>query len=94
MTTVPVLTLSDFSQPFTVETDASSFGTGVVLTQDNHPIAYFNQILGQEARQKSIYEKVLMTIVLAVLKWRHYILGYRFMIKTNQQSLKFLMEQR
>lgn len=35
-----------------------------------------------------------MAIVLSVLKWRHYFLGRHFTIKTDEQSLKFLMEQR
>lgn len=35
-----------------------------------------------------------MVIVLAIVKWRHYLLGRRFVIKTDQQSLKFIMEQR
>lgn len=33
-----------------------------------------------------------MTIMLVVLKWRHYLLARRFLIKTDQESLKFLME--
>jgi len=33
-----VLVLPNFSQSFVLETDASSIGIGVVLTQNNHPI--------------------------------------------------------
>ena len=36
----PVLALPNFSLPFTIETDASAKGFGVVLQQQGHPIAY------------------------------------------------------
>ena len=58
MVTLPVLALHDFKLPFKVETDASGFDLGAVLSQNKRPIAYFSQKLSETAREKSVYERV------------------------------------
>lgn len=94
MVEVPVLVLPNFAQPFIVETDASGEGVGAVLMQNHQPIAYFSQALGARARAASVYERELMAMVLAIQKWRPYLLGRRFIVRTDQKSLRYLLDQR
>lgn len=35
-----------------------------------------------------------MVVVVAMQKWRHYVLGRKFTITSDQKILKFLLEQR
>nr|KAJ0193529.1 hypothetical protein LSAT_V11C800408980 [Lactuca sativa] len=94
LVTAPVLALPDFSVPFVVECDASGRGIGAVLMQRNKPIAYFSRALSDQNLSKSAYEREIMALVLAVQHWRSYLLGTKFVVYTDQKSLKFLLQQR
>jgi hypothetical protein len=92
--TAPVLALPDFTQEFTVETDASDKGIGVVLMQKGHPIAYLSKALSKKAQTLSTYEKECLAIILAVDKWKAYLQHQMFTIATDQRSLIHLGEQK
>ncbi|XP_042032481.1 uncharacterized protein LOC121779227 [Salvia splendens] len=93
MSSAPVLRLPDFARTFYLETDASDFGIGAVLLQDGHPLAFFSKKLGPKRRVSSTYHKELYAIVEAVQKWRQYLLGREFVIRSDQKSLKELLQQ-
>ena len=93
MVNPPVLTLPDFSKPFVVETDASNTRIGAVLMQEGHPLAYISKALSPKHQGLLVYEKELFVIVYAVTKWHHYLHGRHFNIKTDHQSLKYLLQQ-
>lgn len=88
MTSAPVLRLPDFSNLFVVETDTSGYGIGAVLLQENHPLVFFSKKLGPHRQVTSTYHKELYAIVEAVQKWRQYLLGCEFVIRTVRRVRK------
>ncbi|GJX02508.1 transposon ty3-I gag-pol polyprotein [Tanacetum coccineum] len=93
ISTTPVLSLPDFEKIFIIETDSADEDIEAVLLQEGHPICYFSRRLGPRMKATVTYEKELFAIVEAVFKWRHYLLGRRFVIRTDHKSLKELMQQ-
>ena len=94
LSSAPVLQMPDFSKTFTIETDASDIGIGVVLTQQGHPIAYLSKALGPRARAMSTYEKECLAILLAVDKWKSYLQHKEFIIASDHRSLTHLREHK
>ena len=51
---VPVLARPNFSLPFTLQTDASDFALGILLSQEHedgeHPVVYASRVLTQERK--------------------------------------------
>lgn len=88
VTTPLVLKLPHFYSPFTIKCDASRKSIGAALMQTGHPLAYLSKALKGTELLMLTYEKELLTLVTTVIKWCQ-----SFVVKTNQQALKFLLEQ-
>ena len=79
-TSAPILLMPDFDKPFRLETDASDYDYGAILSQqseDGHwlPIAYMSKQMLPAERNYVIYDKELLAIIAALQTWRHYLEG-------------------
>jgi hypothetical protein len=94
MSTCPVLALPDFGQPFTLECDSSEEGIGVVLMQYRYPLAYESQNLRCPELLYTIYNKEMLVIMHALAKFMQYLVGARFVVRSDHNSLKCFLEHK
>ncbi|KAL7297476.1 hypothetical protein TKK_0009845 [Trichogramma kaykai] len=94
LTEAPVLARPDPDKTFTLQTDASNYALGAVLTQEfdgeEHRIAYASRALTKQERNYTVTEKECLAVLWAMEKYRGYILGTNFKVITDHASLKWL----
>ena len=100
LTSAPVLVMFDPNKQVTIETDASDYAIGGVLSQPDdkgklRPIAYFSEKLGGPELNYPIYDKEFMAIYTALSKqhWRHYCEGSKFPVNilTDHKNITYFM---
>ena len=89
-----MLALLDFRESFELHCDGSSEGIGVVLMYNKHLITYESRKLRGLERSFNIYDKEMLAIMHALAKFKQYLVGSKFSIKTNHNSLKHFLGQR
>jgi hypothetical protein len=88
MSTCLVLAQPDFSQDFTVECDVSGEGIGAVLMQNRHPIVYERRKLRGPELLYTIYDKETLAIMHGLAKFMQYLVGEKFVVRIDHNSLK------
>jgi hypothetical protein len=89
----PILSIVDPNEDFIVCTYACKEGLGGVLTQNGFVICYESRKLKEHERHYATHDLELAAIVHALRKWRHYLMGKRFELRTDHNGMKFLFDQ-
>ncbi|XP_054266993.1 uncharacterized protein LOC128989150 [Macrosteles quadrilineatus] len=80
--------------PFTVETDASESAIAATLSQAGRPICFFSRTLTKSEQHLPAVEKEALAIFDSIQKWRHFLIGRRFKLITDQKSVSYMFNQK
>lgn len=92
----PILQFPDNRRPFTVDTDASNYGLGAVLSQlgddgQLHPICFASRSLSPAERNYHTTERECLGVVFGVSTFHPYLWGTQFTIRTDHAALTSLL---
>lgn len=85
VTQAPILALLDFFKPFFLQKDALGVGIGAILNQNHHLIAFFSKKQFASMQKQFVYTREFYDITKVIAKFRNYLLGHKFVIRTNQK---------
>jgi transposase InsO family protein len=94
LTTAPVLCMANDQDVFCLDTDASDFAIGAVLSQNvggtERVVAYASKRLSRCERNYCVTRRELLAVVYFTKYFRNYLLGRRFSIRTDHAALQWL----
>ena len=90
LTSRPVVQPFDPQKLTTLTTDASEKAISAILSQDNHPVIYLSRKLKQSEQSMSNIEREALAIVWATQRARHFLLGSKFLLKSDHRPLEFI----
>jgi hypothetical protein len=100
-TTAPILVHPDFAKAFYLETDASDFALGAVLSQMDidgklHPVAFYSRKFSAAEINYKIHDKELLAIVDSFQEWQHFLEGaaHPVTVYTDHKNLEYFMTAR
>ena len=87
--------MPDQMKPFQIETDASKYTTGAVLTQldsnrNRHPILFISKTFSLTEQNYEICDRELLAIIHALNEWQHYIQGTPHTTTSTPPKISFL----
>lgn len=96
LTSSETLVHYDENMPLVIATDASDVGIGAVLMHrfpdgSERLIAFASRVLSDCERRYAAIDKEALAIIYAVDKFQQYILGRRFILKTDHRPLQYLL---
>lgn len=94
MTHASILATPNFSLPFILETDTCDTCIVATLIQEGRPLAFMSKALVVKNQGLSTYEEEYLALLMVVKQLRHYLEFGTFTIRTDHESLKYLLDQR
>jgi hypothetical protein len=95
MVKAPVLIMPNATDPFILDTDASDRSVGAALIQiqggEERAVAYGSLTLTPEQQKYCTTRKELLAIIRFSRQFRNYLLGRHFTVRTDHNSLTWLM---
>ena len=93
---VPILALPRPGLKYILDTDASDTGIGGVISQvqegRERVIAYASKKLDPQQQRYSVTRRELLAVITFMNQFRHYLLGQKFLLRTDHGSLRWILE--